>query len=327
MIAEAVKTAVRSVAGQVYGASPRFTSDLAGRALVLMYHRVIPGGEATSTFVQPGMYVTPETFERHLRFLTAHFQVLSFERLLARWRDGTWDHRARYCTITFDDGWLDNYRYAYPLLREYGAPATIFLPTDLIGTNTWLWFDRLSCLLHHYGHAHDRLTASDMDRIIEGAKSLTETARAAFIQSIADELGIATPESRRFISWAEAREMSGHGVAFGSHTCTHAMLSRLDRPALDRELRRSLEVLEAQQVAWVPVLAYPNGDHDDAVVQAARAAGYRAAVTTVPGAESSRPADLLRLKRIGLHEDVTRSIPLFMFHIGRQIWPARGGSA
>jgi peptidoglycan/xylan/chitin deacetylase (PgdA/CDA1 family) len=138
---------------------------------------------------------------------------------------------------------------------------------------------------------------------------------------------VAVPASRRVIDWSEAREMSSHGVAFGSHTCTHAMLPRLARPALDRELRRSLEVLEDQGVASVPVLAYPNGDHDNAVVQAARAAGYRAAVTTVPGAESSRPADLLRLKRIGIHEDVTRSIPLFMFHIGRQIWPARGGSA
>jgi len=317
-----VKTAIRSAAGRLYGHSPRFASDLAGKALILMYHRVIPRSEVASTFVQPGMFVTPETFDRHLRFLTAHFDVVSFAELLTRWRDGAWDPRARYCTITFDDGWLDNYQYAFPLLRKYGAPATIFLPTDLIGTSAWLWFDRLSHVLHRYGCVNGRLDVGVMDRIVERAKSLGEMARDDFICAIADEAGVALPESRRFIDWSEARDMSSHGLAFGSHTCTHAMLSRLDPASLDRELRRSREVLEEQDVASVPVLAYPNGDHDDAVVHAARAAGYQAAVTTNPGPESGRPADLLRLKRIGLHEDVTRSIPLFMFHIGCQVWPS-----
>jgi peptidoglycan/xylan/chitin deacetylase (PgdA/CDA1 family) len=323
-IAQALKSAIRSLAGQVYGASSRFGRDLAGKVLILMYHRVLPPGATTATFVQPGMYVTPETFERHLRFLTAHFQMLSFEQLLSKSQDGTWDKGARYCTITFDDGWLDNYQYAYPLLRARAVPATIFLPTALIGTNRWLWSDRLSYVLHHYEGRCGPLGTSEMDRIVEGAKALKEDARGRFVDSMARTLGIVLPDERRFIDWSEAREMSRHGIAFGSHTCTHAILPRLDRTTLQHELTRPLEVLAEQQVAWVPVLAYPNGDHDDVVVKAARDAGYRAAVTTAAGAEPGRPADLLRLKRIGVHDDVTRSIPQFMFHIGRSIRLASG---
>jgi peptidoglycan/xylan/chitin deacetylase (PgdA/CDA1 family) len=319
VIAQALKSAIRSVAGRMYRASPRFARDLAGKVLILMYHRVLPPSETTATFVQPGMYVTPETFEHHLRFLTRHFQVLSFEQLLGRWQDHEWDEHARYCTITFDDGWRDNYRYAYPLLRSCGVPATIFLPTDLIGTNGWLWSDRLSYILHHYERRFGPLGTSEMDRIVEGAKALKENARGHFVDSMAKALGIVLPAERRFIDWSEAREMSRHGIAFGSHTCRHAILPGLDRPTLQHELVRPLEVLAEQQVAWVPVLAYPNGDHDDIVVEAARDAGYRAAVTTVAGAESSRPADPLRLRRIGVHEDVTRSISQFMFHVGRNL--------
>jgi peptidoglycan/xylan/chitin deacetylase (PgdA/CDA1 family) len=318
-MAQGLKSVIRSVAGQVYWASPRFARDLAGKVLILMYHRVVTSRELAATFVQPGMYVTPETFEHHLRFLSRQFQVLSFEQLLARWQDGTWDEGVRYCTITFDDGWLDNYRYAYPLLRAHAVPATIFLPTDLIGTNGWLWSDRLSYILRHCEGRYGPLTTSEMDRIVEGAKALKENARGHFVDSMAKALGIPLPEERRFIDWSEAREMSGHGITFGSHTATHAILPGLDRTTLQHELVRPLEVLAEQQVAWVPVLAYPNGDHDDVVVEAARDAGYRAAVTTVAGAESSRPADLLRLKRIGVHEDMTRSIPQFIFHIGRSI--------
>src|SRR4029079_12270466 len=102
--------------------------------------------------------------------------------------------------------------------------------------------------------------------------------------------------------------MSRHGISFASHTCTHANLTRLTGAALEGELHRPLETLREQRVNHVPVLAYPNGDHTDAVVAAARAAGSAAAVTTRPGHESSRPADPFRLKRIGVHDDVTRSV-------------------
>jgi peptidoglycan/xylan/chitin deacetylase (PgdA/CDA1 family) len=324
VIPQAVKAAVRSAAGRAYAASPRFSSDLAGKVLILMYHRVVPRSEVEDSFVQPGMYVTPETFESHLRFLTAHFELLAFDELVARWDDGIWDPSARYCTITFDDGWLDNYRYAYPLLRSYGVPASIFLPTDLVGTDRWLWSDRLGCLLHRFQSVKGRRASEEIDSIIEHAKTLPDAARERFILGLQNVLAVRLPEGRRFLNWDEAREMSRHRIEFGSHSCTHAILPRLAGAALERELRRPLDMLDEQGVNRIPVLGYPNGDHDDVVVDAARTAGYQAAVTTRPGAESTRPADLLRLRRIGVHEDVSRSVPLFMFHIARQVWPSSG---
>ena len=84
----------------------------------------------------------------------------------------------------------------------------------------------------------------------------------------------------------------------------------------------SLETLRAQAVNDVAVLAYPNGDHTSAVAAAAMAAGYHAAVTTLPGLEGSRPADPFRLKRIGLHDDVTQSVPRLALHVARE---ARSG--
>ena len=62
-------------------------NHLRGKVLILMYHRVIPRSELETAFVQPGMYVTPETFEMHLRFLTSRFHILSLEEALARWRE------------------------------------------------------------------------------------------------------------------------------------------------------------------------------------------------------------------------------------------------
>jgi peptidoglycan/xylan/chitin deacetylase (PgdA/CDA1 family) len=169
-----------------------------------MYHRVIPRGEVDATFVQPGMYVTPETFARHLRFLAARFEVLSFADLLAKWDTGQWDDAARYCVITFDDGWLDNYLYAYPLLRAHGLTATIFLPTDLVGTDEWLWSDRVGSLLRHRGTG----TADDWDAFIERAKMLTDDARANMLRDLEAETGGRHVGRRRLVDWNEVREMS-----------------------------------------------------------------------------------------------------------------------
>lgn len=329
------------MAALAYSASPHFLARATGHVLILAYHRVIPRSERARTFVQPGMYVTPETFDRHLRFLTAHFTLLSFEDLLAKWREGSFDPSGRYCVITFDDGWLDNYVHAYPLLRAYRVPATIFLPTGVIGTSNWPWSDRLGVLLQRHG---SRLTAGLLreilaamtqdypviaavngrhpeeiiDSVIEVGKQLPDDARNELLGRVAEISGAEGMRSRCFLNWNEVREMSGHGIAFGSHTCTHPILTRVSPDTLRHELRSSLEVLRRQRINDVPVICYPNGDETAAVAAEARAAGYHAGVTTRAGLESNNPTDLLRLRRIGVHDDVSSSVPLFMFHVTRQ---------
>lgn len=309
-----LKTAIRATAGRLYWASPHFLSSLAGKVIILSYHRVIPRPDATSLFTQAGMFVTPRTFELHLQLLATYFEVLSFDALLDKWKCGDWNERARYAVITFDDGWVDNYEHAFPLLRRFGLPATVFLPTSLVGTTEWLWTDQLGALLQQRGVG----TPAEWDAEIERAKTLSDRARAELLTTLGPPL-----TGRRLIDWRQAYEMSRFGITFGSHTSTHANLTRLSGAALDRELREPLEVLRREDLAFVPVLAYPNGDHSDAVVQAARAAGYHAAVTTNAGAEGSRPFDRLRLRRIGVHDDVTQSTSSFAFHVARQACAGR----
>jgi peptidoglycan/xylan/chitin deacetylase (PgdA/CDA1 family) len=310
-----IRTALRSVAAGLYSASPHFLAYTMGKVVILMYHRVLPCDDVAATVVQPAMYVTADTFERHLQFLSSRFRILSFQELLARCEAQEWDHRTRYCAITFDDGWVDNYRHAFPLLRAFGAPATIFLPTSLIGTERWLWSDQLGYFLGRGRASQDH---DAIDSLIERAKRIPVPQRDQLIELLTRAANEPLPRMRQFMNWDEVREMSAQGISFGSHTCSHAMLTGLDGSALERELRGSLDVLRAQNINDIPVLSYPNGDHDDLVVAAARAAGYRAAVTTLPGCEQRRPGDLFRLRRIGVHEDVSRLISLLTFHVARQ---------
>ena len=165
-----------------------------------------------------------------------------------------------------------------------------------------------------------RASPDELDSLVERAKRLPDEAREAILDDIARLVGAELPQVRRFINWEEALEMSSSGIAFGSHTATHAILTGLDAAALERELREPLEVLRTRGVRSIPVLCYPNGNHSSFIVRSARAAGYTAAITTKPGAESTRPADLFRLRRVGVHDDITRTASLFTFHLARETW-------
>ncbi|HEU4685553.1 MAG TPA: polysaccharide deacetylase family protein, partial [Nitrospira sp.] len=146
----------------------------AGKVVILTYHRVVPDEIVRDQHIQPGMYVTTESFALHVEYLAQRFSILPLEQLLELWRTDRLDDRTSYCVITFDDGWWDNYRYAFPILKRHRIPATIFLATDYIGTARWFWPDQLAFVL---GEACRRKINMDIGRAVkETVESISESA-------------------------------------------------------------------------------------------------------------------------------------------------------
>lgn len=101
-------------------------------------------------------------------------------------------------------------------------------------------------------------------------------------------------------SWDQVEELAAAGVAIGSHTRHHRRLSDLAGPEREIELAGSLAGLRERLPQSLPVIAYPNGDHDDAVCEATRAAGYELGFTTEKG-RNSAGTDPYRLRRVSIH--------------------------
>jgi len=100
--------------------------------------------------------------------------------------------------------------------------------------------------------------------------------------------------------WEEIRQLAAAGVAIGSHTRHHRRLTQLGAAEREVELVGSLAELREQVPTAGAVIAYPNGDHDDAVCAAAAAAGYEAAFTTEKG-RNDAATDPYRLRRVSVH--------------------------
>lgn len=98
---------------------------------VIMYHRVV---RDISEAGRHGIYVTEEQFESHMKYLKQRgYQTLTFEEAVNLNR---LDRNKKYIIITFDDGYTDNYKLAFPILKKYGFKAVIFLVAGL-DYNKW----------------------------------------------------------------------------------------------------------------------------------------------------------------------------------------------
>lgn len=94
------------------------------------------------------MYVIRETFESHLKALQKNFKVISLSELQTYVNSAKCINKP-LCILTFDDGRRDFYENAYPKLKRYGIPATVFLSTQFIDTDRIFWSDRFAYLLTH----------------------------------------------------------------------------------------------------------------------------------------------------------------------------------
>lgn len=290
------------------------------RLWILMYHRILPSTDPRTQAEEPGMIVTPETFAKHVRWLKESFDLIHLDEWVSRVEVGLSVPR-RACAITFDDGWRDNYEFAFPIIKEAAVPVTLFVVSHMVGTTAAFWPNRVARVLQSLGsdegfdRSLDWLTkwlprgrAVDREAISEVIRRLKVMSDAEIIErlEVAERaLQVKPISDRSLVDWEELREMVDSGlVSVGSHSANHR---RLDATATHEELWHEIvgsrEMIERQIGRTPKVFCYPNGD---VTLQALTLVQqyYSAAVTTRHG-RNSRASSKHALKRIGLHEDIS----------------------
>jgi len=262
--------------------------------VAITLHRVLPDEQYDSAQLQPGMAVRARTFESFLDYVARHCECVPpgdgvLGNPLAR------ERRPRLA-LTFDDGWKDNFEAAFPISRKYKIPFTVFICPQMMTRRESFWTSQAGSLwaaaqrsgkLDVISALAGRQAGRSANSLIEGLKHVSSKDREALIsrmqaalQPYIQEAGVESSE--QMLTWREVKEMSAAGVAFGSHTNTHAILTDIPGSEALQELTESKKAIEAELRAC-SLFAYPNGDWSPQVRDLVAQAGYQAAFINAPG--------------------------------------------
>ncbi len=293
---------------------------------LLMYHRSLPVYDERYHWEEPGMMVRPETFEMHIKEAKKQFDMVSLRQWVNAYQNGERLPK-RACAITFDDGWADNYEYAFPVLKSESVPATLFAVAEKIGTDFQFWPNIVAVLILSGSVSKmasnplfnaalkdipEKPSADEVAGVIRELKRFSDSEIYTALEVIEWKTLCNKEMSPALMNWEQLHQMATSGlVDVGSHTCTHKRLTNaLTQAELEYEISHSKFILEEKLKSPVDFFCFPNGDYNEAALSLVKKY-YQAAVTTKRGINIDGALHLHELVRIGIHDEVSSSRTAF----------------
>jgi peptidoglycan/xylan/chitin deacetylase (PgdA/CDA1 family) len=266
---------------------------------VLAYHRIADSASPQYPYYKPNVSTTPDLFAQQMEYVANHFNIIDVDALVANVQFGK-PLPPNPMLITFDDGYLDNYQHAYPILRAYNLPAVMFLVTDRMTNPAALWWDDVAYHFFHtqqsivtlpyvgtYDLSNRRQREVACNAFIERIKGLPENWRSVALSYIHDCLTVDVPDQTpHFVSWDQVRKMSAGGISCQPHTVTHPILSRIPIGQMYWEISQSRNDIERETGCRAVAFTYPNGqptDYNNEIIDVVRENGFSIGFTYTSG--------------------------------------------
>jgi peptidoglycan/xylan/chitin deacetylase (PgdA/CDA1 family) len=294
-----------------------------------MYHRI--------TDIVDEQGVNRDVFEQQMDYIRTNMNPVSLSEIAECLSLGK-PIPPKAVAITFDDGYEDNYTNAYPVLKKYEIPATIFLTAGYIGTSKVFWWDKLNELINKTRKNNIELSVffesfKDVNRI-NSARSITlntEAERKNAKKLIADmfktykneEINKATNilqsqlnvldetiKTPQLLNWAQVKEMNVNGVEFGAHTMSHPILSQLSVEESENEVILSKRTIENEIGIDVKGFAIPYGlaaHFNNGTLKTIEQTGFRYCCSAESGFVTCA-SNAYSLKRISMSNSFSSSV-------------------
>ena len=284
------------------------------RLTILMYHRVLEDADCAG-YPFSSLAMPRSLFEAQVDWLAQNARVLPVSEALSRLEDASAGSKP-LVSLTFDDGYQDNFDIAAPLLEAAGLRGTFFITAGIVDARKPLWYDRAAHIWDALGHETISQRVSESGAFgahdfparavwVEWLKDVSTAQRESLIEQLGAEAS-AGGSPCVLMTAAQVRELAERGHEIGSHTLWHPILTTMNEGERRPEIEGAKNLLERWTGRDVPGFCYPNGDFDQSVIRQLREAGHTYACTTRPGLNEQR-TNPFELRRIDMTADRLRS--------------------
>lgn len=308
----------------------RYLSLLAGntnKLKVLAYHRVMDVDENYPFDIEL-ISASCRQFEEQIEYISKYYTAITLEQLV-ECVENDLSLPDNSILITFDDGFEDNFKNAFPILKRYNVPATIFISTGYISSNNTFWFDELAYFIlnvedealvkvlkyNFKGDVKGETRREILEEVMEYVKLISNNSRLKLISDLYAENQFTYKKEHKMIcntlTWEQVREMDLSLISFGSHTVNHPILSQLDDKNLGEELSISKQCIEEKLQHSIDCIAYPVGTHfafDKKVIDCTKNAQYKLGFSYVSGINKWPLDNCYTIKRLHVERYTTRSL-------------------
>jgi peptidoglycan/xylan/chitin deacetylase (PgdA/CDA1 family) len=291
-----------------------------GLLRVLTYHRV--DEPEARPHLDPGLIsATPNAFDEQMGYLASHYQLVDVRDVLTVLESGSGkDLPPRAVLVTFDDAYFDFKEHAWPILKRYGIPVTLFVPTAYPDQpKQTFWWDDLYNAIQSTSQTDNLKTSLGVlplstssrhqtyKRLKSYLKTLKHTETISKVKHLCDELGV-QPSTNCILGWDSLRQLNNEGVTLGAHTRTHPLMPRVALEEAREEAVRSWQDLEREIGSTPAIFAYPSGHYNDEIAAMLGSEGFKLAFTTTRGINHINRLDPLQVRRINIGSRTTLPI-------------------
>ena len=284
-------------------AAPFVRPIYGGVGVILMFHRVLPPETRLRVGGHAALEVTPEALEKTIRFFAQHNYSVYSPDDLNQFLIGMKKADKNFVLFTFDDGYVDNLTYAYPIFRKYNIPFTINVSTCFPERTAVIWWYLLEELIlntrqltfEYNGQIYelDCTTRESKTHAYASTRKLFKFANVKQRREITDsvlfanQVDLLSKVDELALTWNQLKQLvSDPLVTISAHTVNHYVLNQLEDEEARFEILESKRILEAKLERSIDHFAYPFGNRREAEEREFRIAaecGFKTAMTTRTG--------------------------------------------
>jgi len=283
----------------------------------LMFHRIAEVKEE-EIGPYPAITISPSVFEDIIAFFSKHFRAMALPDLVTHLANRT-PPPSNTFVVTFDDGFVDTWSVAKPILENYEVPATVYVTTGYIGGEVFPYEFELADLIASRDRVHfhwdgceyhwDFKNKQDRERCYTEIKRIGKpysyALRKELMARVLGENDLPKSQGSLFMNWQQVAELSQSPlITIGAHTHRHPLLPLLRSEEAFDEIESSKNLLESKLGFPVHHFSYPYGASNLTVQSLVQTCGFTSAVGGKPGGINPSSFDRFAISRIEIKEPI-----------------------